>query len=186
VPPPLPPRPTPSPQSRLNTALVLTILKILPLAIYLRAAACKYNVPILGCDAPLCPVAIGKKGDCTPTANTAEIQAWCEHAWVPWLNGLLAPIPGLAVRCSKKNNYELAKIFGLIEVIGYVLLWKAPQLGGFILTIFMAGAIHFHLAFLKDKPEALVLQFALLAASIAVMMLSPKNVARKKKRRKTA
>ena len=102
-------------------------------------------------------------------------QAWCEHAWVPWLNGLLAPIPGLAVRCSKKNNYELAKILGLIEVIGYVLLWKAPQLGGFILTIFMAGAIHFHLAFLKDKPEALVLQFALLAASIAVMMLSPKN-----------
>ncbi|EEH60506.1 uncharacterized protein MICPUCDRAFT_38236 [Micromonas pusilla CCMP1545] len=162
--------------SRLNTALVLTILKILPLAIYLRAAACKYNVPILGCDAPLCPVAIGKKGDCTPTANTAEIQARSIH-WSPYDRvGVV----------NAKNNYELAKILGLIEVIGYVLLWKAPQLGGFILTIFMAGAIHFHLAFLKDKPEALVLQFALLAASIAVMMLSPKNVARKKKRRKTA
>jgi hypothetical protein len=66
-----------------NTALVLTILKILPLAIYLRAAACKYNVPILGCDAPLCPVAIGKKGDCTPTANTAEIQARSIH-WSPY------------------------------------------------------------------------------------------------------
>lgn len=71
----------------------LTLLKIVPLALYLRAAACKFSIPVLGCDGALCPVAIGKKGDCVPTANTAEQMAWCEHAWTPWTNGLLAQTP---------------------------------------------------------------------------------------------
>jgi hypothetical protein len=35
----------------------------------------------------------------------------------------------------------------------------------------MMGAIHFHVTQLNDKPEALVLQFALVAASILVMLL---------------
>ena len=152
---------------------LLTIIKVLPLAMYLRMAACKYNVPILGCGGDLCPVAIGKKGDCVPTANTAEQYAWCEHAWTPWANGLLSSAGiDYSVKCSANDGFELAKIIGAIEVWGYVLLWAAPQMGAFILTAVMTGAVHFHLTFLKDKPEALVVQFVLLAASIAVIVLS--------------
>ena len=44
----------------------------------------------------------------------------------------------------------------------------------------MTGAIHFHLTFLKDKPEALAVQFALLAASVAVMLLSGEPAKKKK------
>ena len=72
---------------------------------YLRVAACKYNVPILGCGGDLCPVAIGKKGDCVPTANTAEQYAWCEHAWTPWTNGLLSSAGiDYSVKCSANGN----------------------------------------------------------------------------------
>jgi hypothetical protein len=163
----------------------VTFLKIVPLAIYLRAAACKYELPILGCDGPLCPVAIGKAGDCVPSANTAEQFAWCEHAWTPWTNGLLAQTPfDYRVKCSAKDGHEYARIIGAIEVVGYVLLWAAPQLGSFILTALMTGAVHFHLTFLKDKPEALTVQFALLAASIAVMLLSGEPAKKSKKAKK--
>ena len=53
-------------------SVFLTVLKVLPLAIYIRSAACKFSIPVLGCETPLCPVAIGEtpKGDlvgCTPT-----------------------------------------------------------------------------------------------------------------------
>lgn len=64
--------------------------------------------------------------------------------------------------------------------MGYVLLWAAPQLGAFMLTALMTGAIHFHLTFLKDKPEALIVQFALLAASVVVMLLSGEEKKKKK------
>ena len=162
---------------------LLTIIKVLPLAMYLRMAACKYNVPILGCGGDLCPVAIGKKGDCVPTANTAEQYAWCEHAWTPWTNGLLSSAGiDYSVKCSANDGFELAKIIGAIEVWGYVLLWAAPQMGAFILTAVMTGAVHFHLTFLKDKPEALVVQFVLLAASIVVMVLSGDAKAKKVKK----
>jgi hypothetical protein len=46
----------------------------------------------------------------------------------------------------------------------------------------MTGAVHFHLTFLKDKPEALVVQFVLLAASIAVIVLSSDAKAKKVKK----
>ena len=168
--------------------LFLALIKILPLAIYLRSAACKFGLPALGCDGELCPVAIGKPGDCVPTANTAEQRAWCEHAWVPWTNGLLKSAGvDYAVKCSAENNFEYAQIIGAIEVAGYLLLWVFPQLGGFILTVVMTGAIHFHLTFLKDKPEALVVQFALVAASALVMLLggadAPAAAAAKKAKR---
>jgi uncharacterized membrane protein YphA (DoxX/SURF4 family) len=99
-------------------------------------------------------VAIGKSGDCTPTANTAECYAWCEHAWTPWANNLLSTfkIP-YKVRCNKSNGYELAKIIAAVEIIGYLMLWmpgKAKK-GAFILTATMAFAIHFHVTFLKDS-----------------------------------
>lgn len=159
-------------------------MKIVPLALYLRAAACKFAIPVLGCADPLCPVAIGKPGDCVPTANTAEQRAWCEHAWTPWANGLLEQLPfDYRVKCSEADGFELAKIIGVIEVASYVLLWVAPQLGAFALTALMTGALHFHLTFLKDKPEALVVQFALLAASSAVMLLTPDAPTKKKVKR---
>ena len=160
----------------------------MPLALYLRTAACKYGVPILGCDGDLCPVAIGKKGDCLPTANTAEQYAWCEHAWTPWANGLLEKTPfDYRVKCSKADDFEFAKIIGAIEAIGYLLLWAAPELGSFLLTVVMTGAVHFHLTFLKDKPEALIMQFVLLAASVAVMLLgseAPKKQKATKKQKR--
>ncbi|CAL6444615.1 unnamed protein product [Bathycoccus prasinos] len=153
---------------------ILTVLKIIPLALYLRAASCKLALPILGCDGPLCPVAIGKSGDCTPTANTAECYAWCEHAWTPWANNLLSTfkIP-YKVRCNKSNGYELAKIIAAVEIIGYLMLWmpgKAKK-GAFILTATMAFAIHFHVTFLKDSVDKLGLQFALILASLAVYVM---------------
>ena len=57
--------------------LLIQILRIVPLVLYLRSAACKFGIPIGGCDGPLCPVATGKAADCVPTANTAEQLAWC-------------------------------------------------------------------------------------------------------------
>ena len=117
----------------------------MPLALYLRSAACKFGVTILGCDGDLCPVAIGKKGDCVPTANTAEQYAWCEHAV------------------------------------------QAAILRRRILTVLMTGAVHFHLTVLKDKPEALIMQFVLLAASVAVMLLgseAPKKQKATKKQKR--
>ena len=114
------------------------------------SAPLQEGYPYLGCDGDLCPVAIGKPGDCTPTANTAEQRAWCENAWVPWTNGLLKQAGiDYAVKCSAKDNYEYAQILGALEVAGYALLWVFPQLGAFILTAIMTGAIHFHLTFLK-------------------------------------
>ena len=32
------------------TGMFVTLLKVLPLAIYLRSAACKFDIPVLGCD----------------------------------------------------------------------------------------------------------------------------------------
>jgi len=155
------------------TGMFVTLLKVLPLAIYLRSAACKFDIPVLGCDTELCPVAIGKPGDCTPTANTAEQKAWCENAWVPWANNLVKQAGvDYSFKCAPDNDFEMMKIVGAIEVVGYVLLWLMPQLGAFILTATMAGAIHFHMTQLNDKPEALVLQFALLGASTLVLLLS--------------
>ena len=59
-------------------SIIATVLKVAPLGIYVRAAACKLGFPILGCDAPLCPLAIGQEATdgCTPTGNTAEVKAW--------------------------------------------------------------------------------------------------------------
>ena len=53
------------------------MLKIAPLGIYVRAVCCKLGFPVLGCDTPLCPAAIGQEttDGCTPTANTLEVSA---------------------------------------------------------------------------------------------------------------
>tara|TARA_B110001452_G_scaffold55495_1_gene42848 strand:- start:74 stop:292 length:219 start_codon:yes stop_codon:yes gene_type:complete len=58
-------------------ALLAFILKIAPLGIYMRAVCCKLGFPVLGCDTPLCPAAIGQEATdgCTPTANTLEVSA---------------------------------------------------------------------------------------------------------------
>jgi len=154
----------------------LFLIKIVPLALFVRSAMCKFDLPYLGCDSPLCPSAIGKdvdpKNPCTPTANTAEQKAWCEHAWVPWANGLVKQA-GIdhEFKCTAPD-FELMKIVGAIEAAGYVLLWVFPQLGAFILTATMAGAVHFHMVQLGDKPEAIVIQFVLLGASAIVLLFS--------------
>lgn len=175
---------------------LLLLLKIAPLAIFLRSAACKFELPVGGCETPLCPVAIGKPGDCSPTANTAESKAWCEHGWVPWANGLIkqgtaelkklgvdAPmLDNLSVECQAPD-YKLMKAIGAIEVVGWLLLWISPKLGGFILAATMAGAIHFHMTAMGDKPEALGLQFSLLVASLFVFLFdSPSSSADDKKK----
>lgn len=158
--------------------LLVNVLRVLPLALYLRSAACKFGIPVLGCDGPLCPVAIGKAGDCVPTANTAEQLAWCEYAWAPWANGLLSALKiPYAVRCSAADGYEFAKVIGALEVIGYAALWTKPAQGAFMLTVIMVGAIHFHMTFLKDPVGNLTMQFALLFASIAVMFLTKEKKA---------
>ena len=157
----------------MSKKLLIQILRIVPLALYLRSAACKFGIPIGGCDGPLCPVAIGKAGDCVPTANTAEQLAWCQHAWTPWANGLLAVVKvPLKVRCSAADGHEFAKIIGALEVLGYAALWTNPAQGAFMLSVIMAGAIHFHMTFLKDPMGRLTIQFALLFASLAIMFLS--------------
>eukprot|EP00793_Prasinoderma_coloniale_P002634 PRCOL_00002116-RA len=162
--------------------MLLVVLKLVPLGIYLRSAACKYEMPVLGCDAPLCPVAIGQPGDCAPSANTAEQKAWCEHGWAPWGNGVLGqlreaglPLPDdFAFACDESNNYQMMKIIGAAELLGYFLLWVNPEAGAFILTSLMAGAIHFHMTAMGDKPEALVLQFSLLVAGLFVFLFDRK------------
>ena len=165
--------------------LIVSILRVVPLALYLRSAACKFAIPIAGCDGALCPVALGKPGDCAPTANTAEQYAWCEHAWTPWANGLIARVPGVSsvapkIRCSKADGYEFAKIIGALEVLGYLALWTTPARGAFLLTAIMAGAIHFHMTFLKDPIGKLTIQFALLFASATIAMLTTEKKAKKK------
>ena len=158
--------------------LIVKVLRIVPLALYLRSAACKFAIPALGCDGPLCPVAVGKPGTCAPSANTAEQYAWCEHAWTPWANGLLAKVHApLKVKCSKANGYEFAKVIGALEVVGYAALWAKPAKGAFMLTVIMIGAIHFHMTQLGDTVDKLMLQFTLLAASVAIMMLSAPDAA---------
>lgn len=154
--------------------ILCTILKIAPLALYLRAAACKFEIPALGCDEPLCPVAIGEPAvnGCTPTGNTNEVKAWCEHGWTPWLNGLLAKAGTSAlVTCSEESGHQLLKVIGAVEVIGYILLWTAPQFGALYMTVFMSFGLHFHFVFLKDPPGKLTLQLVLFAASFLLLYL---------------
>lgn len=154
--------------------ILCTLLKIAPLAIYLRAACCKFEIPVLGCDEPLCPVAIGEPATdgCSPTGNTAEVKAWCEHGWTPWMNGLLAKVgqPELAT-CTESSGHQLLKIIGVVEVIGYVLLWMMPQFGALYMSVFMGFGLHFHMVHLKDPPGKLALQFVLFAASFMLLYL---------------
>ena len=116
------------------------------------------------------------------TANTAEQKAWCEHGWAPWGNGVLGqlreaglPLPAdFAFACDESNNYQMMKIIGAAELLGYFLLLVNPEAGAFILTSLMAGAIHFHMTAMGDKPEALVLQFSLLVAGLFVFLFDRK------------
>ena len=144
---------------------LIKFLKIVPLAIYVRSALCKLQQPYFGCDSPLCPLAVGgneTEYDCEVTANTAEQLAWCEHAWTPWLNGLLvaAKIPYTAT-CTESTGFELAKILAGVELFGYAMLWLMPQFGALTLTAYMGFALHFHLRHLKDPLMSLVLQLLL-------------------------
>lgn len=159
-------------------AWFLTFLKVVPLAIFVRFAMCKFEQPYLGCDGALCPKAVGDTtAACEPSANTAELKAWCEHAWVPWANGMLEKAGRKERVACKAPDWELMKIIGFIETVGYVFLWTRPRMGAFLLASTMVGAIHFHLTFLKDPIDKLVLQISLLVASLLVFFLSDNPVA---------
>ena len=146
--------------------VVATLLKLV-LALYLRSAACKLGVPALGCDEPLCALAVDKNSsaDCQVTYNTAEQQHWCEYGFTPWMNGLLAAakIP-LTASCTAATGHVLLKVIATMELLGYVLLWVMPQLGSLWLTVFMLFALHFHLKFLQEPVMELIPQCVLLSA----------------------
>ena len=158
-----------------------TLLKLVPLGIYVRSVACKYELPVLGCDTPLCPVATGAPAaehNCTPTANTAEVKAWCEYGWTPWLNGLIgmasekAGVPApITATCTEAEGYQLLKIVGAMEAFGYVMLWLRPQFGAFFLTVFMGFGLHFHFRHLKEGIADTVLQLVLFCSSFLVLYL---------------
>ena len=159
----------------LGTKIFITILKIAPLGIYLRSSACKFELPVLGCDEALCPAAIKQPvtDDCMPTGNTAELKAWCEHGWTPWLNGLLtkAGAPALAT-CSEDSGYVLLKVLGASTALGYLLLWVKPTIGALWLTVYMGFGLHFHITFLKDPAGEIILQMVLFSASLTVLVLN--------------
>ena len=169
--------------------IIATVLKIVPLGIYVRAVACKLGFPIMGCDGPLCPLAIGEEATdgCTPSGNTAELKAWCEHAWTPWLNGLLstAGVP-FSVACDQATDFLPLKAVAVLLIVGYTLLWSSPRLGALWLTVFMGFGLDLHLRHLKDPPEKLILQITLFASAALVLLLecvAPKKaVAAKPKR----
>ena len=162
------------------TRVLITILKIAPLGIYVRAGACKFELPILGCNDPLCPAAIGQEADCTPTANTAELKVWCENAWVGWMNDVMAKshITFIKATCDATpgpygwwSTYVLLKFCAVMELIGYVLLWIMPQFGAFWLTVYMSAGLHLHLTWLKESPGQCILQFTLQLTSLLVLCL---------------
>lgn len=157
----------------------------------LRSAVCKFELPYLGCDEPLCPVAIGQPAtnDCSPSGNTAELKAWCQHQWAPWLDQLiystgvkLPPSWQTAIKaqisCEPETGFKLMKKIGAIEAAGWVLLWLPRTFGRkgpILLFVLMSFAVHHHITFLKDPPEALVLQFSMLAAALLVMLFDDRS-----------
>ena len=184
--------------------ILCTILKIFPLSLYVRAAACKFEMPILRCDTPRCHfgtsemalrlqdvepfpanasecstpteavVEQGSCSSCTPTGNTAELQHWCEHGWTPWLNGLLHRYKlteRLTATCTASTGFALLRVLGAVELSGYVLLWLSPQLGAFLLSVFMGAGLRYHLSYLQEPAAALVVQLALFSAAVLVLYL---------------
>ena len=139
----------------------------------LRASACHLDLPIFGCDEPLCAAALGQHTvDCVVTGNTAEVKHWCEHGWTPWLNGLLqnAGIP-LTTTCTASSGHVLLRVLALVMLMCYVLLWMRPQLGSLLLSVYMGFALHFHAVFLNEPAGVLLLQMGLFTASVAVLAL---------------
>eukprot|EP00218_Dolichomastix_sp_CCMP3274_P014068 CAMPEP_0170148578 /NCGR_PEP_ID=MMETSP0033_2-20121228/39588_1 /TAXON_ID=195969 /ORGANISM="Dolichomastix tenuilepis, Strain CCMP3274" /LENGTH=169 /DNA_ID=CAMNT_0010385475 /DNA_START=8 /DNA_END=517 /DNA_ORIENTATION=- len=142
--------------------------------IIFRSIMCKFEVPVMGCDTPACPVAFGQVADCQVTANSAEVLGWCEHGWTPWASELLAKmnIP-YTVSCNANTSptYLFAKMIGATYALGLAMMWFGPKkLGALVIAVVMAGAIHFHLTKMKDEPDKLVLQFSLFAASFFLVL----------------
>ena len=167
--------------------IIATFLKLVPLAIYVRAACCKFDLPILGCDGPRCPYGsaqmaermigiepIPANASCMATGNTAEVRHWCEHGWVAWLNTILRKsrhTEAYTVTCSEAKDFVLLKALGGLELLGYVLLWVRPQLGALWLTVFMGFGLHYHMAYLKETAGSLSVQIALALFFSSVLVL---------------
>ena len=58
----------------MGLATICTALKMIPLALFIRAAFCKLGAPVLGCSGPACDPSM----ECENTANTAELRQLCE------------------------------------------------------------------------------------------------------------
>lgn len=149
----------------------IRVLLKLFMCIFIRSAFCKFSIPLGGCDGPLCPVAIGKEGDCAVTANTEEQKAWCEHAWNPHFKEY-----GLDVPCSEENNFLLMRCIGGVELIATVLLWTSyERIGTLALLVIMIGAVHMHMIKLGDTLDKIVFPQLILVASLVVLLLIPSS-----------
>ena len=160
--------------------LILTrLISVTVLGIFIRSALCKFEAPVLGCDGPLCPVAIGQSGDCTPTANSAESRAWCEHAWVPHFSSY-----GIGIPCSESDGFLMMRLIGVAEIVGYTLLWVrgCERIGAAVLISIMIGALHFHTLFLGDTPDKLGLQILLLSLSAFVFFTAENDASKVKQK----
>ena len=154
--------------------VLCTLLKLVPLGIYVRAACCKFDMPILGCDEPLCPVVLGEPAvnGCTFTGNSLELRHACETGWVPWLNGILQGWKiDKTVVCSEADSFQLLRLLGAAEILGWVMLWILPQFGALWLTVFMGFGLHFHLKYLNDNAKDCGLQLGLFIAAFIVLCL---------------
>lgn len=148
--------------------MIRFVIKI-SLAIFVRSAFCKLSIPLVGCDTPLCPVAVGGSGDCQVTANTAEQMAWCEHAWSPHFANY-----GLSIPCSAEDNFFFMRALGVIELSAYLCLWSASleKMGAFTLLAIMVGALHLHMIHLGDDILDLVFpQVFLTLGSLALLLI---------------
>ena len=91
----------------------------------------------------------------------------------------LAVKPPFAVSCDEATGFLLLKAFAVLLIVGYTLLWSSPRLGALWLTVYMGFGLHFHLTFLKDPPEKIVLQLVLCASSALVLLLESMAPAKK-------
>lgn len=162
-------------------AVVTRFLIKIALAIFVRSAFCKLSVPLVGCNTPLCPLAVGGSGDCQVTANTAEQMAWCEHAWGPHFANY-----GLSIPCTEADNYFFLRALGVVELGAYLCLWSASleKMGAWTLFIIMIGAIHMHMVHLGDGILDLVFPQVTLALGAFSLLLIPTGGSSKDSKRR--
>ena len=159
------------------------VLKIVPLFIFVRSAGCKLNS--LFCERShefACATAnpyLDEYLSCSiannGTANTAEVMFWSEALWAPHYTEMLTKLSGGAIQDVTVPHRELLLAIGVLELLGWLLLWTPFERSGAMLLFFiMCGALEMHLVPMGEPLEKLGLQIALLFASGFVAFLQPK------------